>query len=811
MAAREENILNVPTSETFEGMHVLCDTGDTGEPYRVAASLFIAEATQAAKDAVANLDPKDVILKGFTALTAGKPAITANSTLLAAIQSLYAMAGSGKVKIISDGADQTGMVCWNGTSASGFVINVNEAAIYTRSQWTQSNPDSVTDANWIAAVKTGGTKTPFAAAAQNPNMGDLPINSRLKFVDNKTTILGMLKMLTAAANVGRLRIVSGNPATGASGKPELAFIVNIVQGANAETQGTNGLQIFHLTNDYIRVIPSSSVAMAWPTLQTLTDEDVIKKLNSTASGDWGGLGVTMEWAGSGGSAMKCLTVTDFTHNTFSNGAFGDLAVGEMFTFKSAVDAANGPGAALVGYAVKVSALSVKYVGTSTSINTYRRSYLYTYQSTGVYNTNWSIVGTPTGIEASVYEFAYGESEGVPTADLKFVKVADIFRMIFSTPDQADYVQLDFIRSQDHDKTDQYVFVCPSVDTGSTFGGALQRIAVDATTGAVDMTGVTLAIANQPATTIQVTNFNAPTNNIIKRLATGQGVIICTADSGVGGPSGVTAPLYGHCFKSSSGPFIYTYLLQTADGSRIFSGSTNGTTAQWTELGGGGGEQTVIWINANQNVFDVGLYPFTKLGEMFPIFIDTSATNNPSKEGYPCAGTVQCVGYQGPESWEAVFVVGSADEDQTPRGDYYKAHLSYDMGGSAWIELTTGSSGVKKLPGLDMGLNESIDVITYASTELVPLSAGTTLLLCFELADSDARFSPCGNVVVHYDLPPANSSWGTIAGFFDNATCSNGFINARRCGAGAIDFQCFGALVDGYPSLQVYLKHILILG
>ena len=308
MAAREENILNVPLSETLEGMHVLCDTGDTGEPYRVAASLFIAEATQAAKDAVANLDPKDVILKGFTALTAGKPAITANSTLLAAIQSLYAMVGSGKVKIVSDGADQTGMVCWNGTSASGFVINVNEAAIYTRSQWTQASPDSVTDANWIAAVKTGGTKTPFAAAAQNPNMGDLPTNSRLKFVDNKTTILGMLKMLTAAANVGRLRIVSGNPVTGASGKPELAFIVNIVQGTNAETAGTNGLQIFHLTNDFLRVIPSSSIGMAWPTLQTLTDEDVIKKLNSTASGDWGGLGMKLPWTG---GSVKPIKVEDF--------------------------------------------------------------------------------------------------------------------------------------------------------------------------------------------------------------------------------------------------------------------------------------------------------------------------------------------------------------------------------------------------------------------------------------------------------------------------------------------------------------------
>lgn len=128
-----------------------------------------------------------------------------------------------------------------------------------------------------------------------------------------------------------------------------------------------------------------------------------------------------------------------------------------------------------------------------------------------------------------------------------------------------------------------------------------------------------------------------------------------------------------------------------------------------------------------------------------------------------------------------------------------------------IYQITGSSGVKKLPGLDVELNESTGVITYTSTELVPLSAGTTLLLCFELADSDGRFSPCGNVVVYYDLPPANNLWGTIAGFFDNATSSNGFINARRRGAGIIDFQCLSALVDGYPSLQVYLKHILILG
>ena len=543
--------------------------------------------------------------------------------------------------------------------------------------------------------------------SQDPSLGNLPISNNFTYGNSKVKLWNMLRLLTAAANIGRLRIVSGNPASGASGKPEMAFIVNILQGTNAETGGTNGLQIFHLTNDYIRVIPSSSVAMAWSTLQTLTDEAIITKLHSTASGDWGGLGVTMEWAGSGGSAMKYLTVTDFKSNTFSNGAMGDIAVGEMFTFTSAVDAANGPGSALVGYAVKISALSIKYVGTSTSINTYKRSYLYTYQSASIYATNWSILGTPTGIEASVYEFTYSESVGVPADDLKLVKVADIFRMAFSTPDQADYSQLDFIRSQDNYETDQYVFVCPSVDTGSTFGAAMQRIAVNATTGAVDMIGVSLAIEDQPATKIQVSNFNNPTNISIRELAVGQGVIICTAGTIVGGPSGVTAPLYGHCFRSSSGSVLYTYLLQTADGSRTFSGSTNGTTAQWTELGGG--------------------------------------------------------------------------------------------------------SGVKKLPGLDPALNESTDVITYTSTELTPLPAGTTLMLCFELADTDARFSPCGNVVVYYDLLPANNLWGTIAGFFDNITGSNGFINVRRRGAGIIDFQCLSALVDGYPSLQVYLKHIFVLG
>lgn len=651
MAAREENILNVPLSETLEGMHVLCDTGDTGEPYRVAASLFIAEATQAAKDAVANLDPKDVILKGFAALTAGKPAITANTTLLAAIQSLYAMVGSGKVKIVSDGADQTGMVSWNGTSASGFVINVNESAIYTRSQWTQASPDSVTDSNWIAAVKTGGIKTPFAAAAQNPNMGDLPTNSRLKFVDNKTTILGMLKMLTAAANIGRLRIVSANPGT-AGTHPEMAFFVNPAQGVDAETKGTTWIQCFHFTNDYAHIIPSNSININWATLQTMTDADVIAKLNSTASGDWGGLGVKMKW---NQSSMSTVEITDF--------AVPGINVtkdGEGF-FIYANDASHHP-----------------------------------------YNNDGST--SFVGIAVASPIFISGDQR------LLYYMVLDTQKARFYTG---------YANMEDDSVT-------WSDGTQTRLGGAIQVTSF--TEGALS----SLVYDYKPGDFIPfyTGNVTASASNQFPESGVFNGFI---------------------SMGSNEGDYFQIFAFKTGGGGKAFSGSCIGSTTTWTELGGGGGEQTVIRIAANQNVFDVGKYTFTKIGEMFPIYIDTSATNNPSKEGYPCAGTVQCIGYQGPNSWEAVLVVGSADEDQTPRGDYYKAHLSYDMGGSAWVELTTGSSN-EIFPGWKL-------IVSSWSSAVGP--SGTTGIIYFNqeipitskiLIEATIQSSPATTAVIKFPIP-----------------------------------------------------------
>lgn len=157
------------------------------------------------------------------------------------------------------------------------------------------------------------------------------------------------------------------------------------------------------------------------------------------------------------------------------------------------------------------------------------------------------------------------------------------------------------------------------------------------------------------------------------------------------------------------------------------------------------------------------------------------------------------------------------------GDYFqifafktgstKAYLGACIGSTTqWTAPEGGGAQtVKKLPGLGVELNKNTGVIPYTSTELTQLQPGVTLMLCFEIADADGRFSPSGNVVVYYNLPPVSNSWKTIAGFFDNATSLDGSIKVRRSAAGVLYFQCTSELLEGYPGLQVYLKHIFVLG
>lgn len=308
-------------------------------------------------------------------------------------------------------------------------------------------------------------------------------------------------------------------------------------------------------------------------------------------------------------------------------------------------------------------------------------------------------------------------------------------------------------------------------------------------------------------TVEITDFAIPGLNITKD---GESFLFYANDasnipnSNHGATSFVGVAIASPIFITGDQRLLYYMMVDTASG-MFYTGRANleDDTVAWnttpvTRLG------KAVQVTAfTESALSALLYSY-KPGDFIPFFTNsvTASTANQFPESGIFNGFISMGRNEGNYFQIFAFKSGST-----------KAYLGACIGSTTqWTALEGGGAQtVKKLPGLDVELNESTGVITYTSTELVPLSAGTTLLLCFELADSDVRFSPSGNVVVYYDLPPANNLWGTIAGFFDNATISNGSINARRRGAGIIDFQCTSGLLDGYPGLQVYLKHIFVLG
>lgn len=310
-------------------------------------------------------------------------------------------------------------------------------------------------------------------------------------------------------------------------------------------------------------------------------------------------------------------------------------------------------------------------------------------------------------------------------------------------------------------------------------------------------------------TVEITDFAIPGLNITKD---GESFLFYANDAmnipntNNGATSFVGVAIASPIFITGDQRLLYYMMVDTARG-MFYTGRANleDDTVAWnntpvTRLG-----QAVQVTAFTEAALGALLYSY-KPGDFIPFY--TSSVTASEVNQFPESGI-----------FNGFISMGSNE------GDYFqifafksgstKAYLGACIGSTTqWTALEGGGGGaqtVKKLPGLVVELNENTDVITYTSTELVPLSAGTTLLLCFELADSDGRFSPSGNVVIYYDLPPANNLWGTIAGFLDNATSSNGYINARRRGAGIIDFQCTSELSEGYPGLQVYLKHIFVLG
>lgn len=308
-------------------------------------------------------------------------------------------------------------------------------------------------------------------------------------------------------------------------------------------------------------------------------------------------------------------------------------------------------------------------------------------------------------------------------------------------------------------------------------------------------------------TVEITDFAIPGLNITKD---GESFLFYANDASNipnnnhGATSFVGVAIASPIFITGDQRLLYYMMVDTARG-MFYTGHANleDDVVAWnntpvTRLG-----QAVQVTAFTEAALSALLYSY-KPGDFIPFFTNsvTASEVNQFPESGIFNGFISMGSNEGDYFQIFAFKSGST-----------KAYLGACIGSTTqWTTLEGGGAQtVKKLPGLDVELNESAGLIPYASLELVPLSAGTTLLLCFELADSEGRFSTSGNVVVYYDLPPANNLWGTIAGFFDNATSSNGSINVRRRAAGVLDFKCTSGLLEGYPGLLVYLKHIFVLG
>lgn len=308
-------------------------------------------------------------------------------------------------------------------------------------------------------------------------------------------------------------------------------------------------------------------------------------------------------------------------------------------------------------------------------------------------------------------------------------------------------------------------------------------------------------------TVEITDFAIPGLNITKD---GESFLFYANDASNipnnnhGATSFVGVAIASPIFITGDQRLLYYMMVDTARG-MFYTGRANleDDVVAWngtpvTRLG-----QAVQVTAFTEGALSALLYSY-KPGDFIPFYTGnvTASADNQFPESGIFNGFISMGSNEGDYFQIFAFKSGST-----------KAYLGACIGSTTqWTALEGGGAQtVKKLPGLDVELNESTGVIPYTSIELTQLQPGVTLMLCFEIADADGRFSPSGNVVVYYDLPSANNSWNTIAGFFDNATGSNGSINVRRRVAGVLDFQCTSGLLEGYPGLQVYLKHIFVLG
>lgn len=533
--------------------------GDTGE-----------QGPQGPKGDPGTTNPADINMTDWVKmLNSAFSQVSAGDSLLVALQKIHLLTGNGEGAIFQargTGNSYVGIAFeyMNGTTQAirGIFMDTITATIgyfANGSGVGTTNLQSfikLSDVDKISFMKSNGYKSANIDSYQNvPGFSELPVNSRLKFVDNKSSMRGVLQMLTASVCQGRLRIVVGNPSAGASGKPEIAFIVNNVQGTNAEIQGTNGLQIFHLTTNFIRVIPSSDIAMAWPTLQTLSDEDLIKKLHSTSDGGWGNLGTKLPYDIQLGTNIVNGSHEDWVASYTGGAGYEDgtslridhtLIRGKQITYRAELKGENAQ-ASNLGFEIRVHFTD---------------------------NTDqWIAKYSPEEIpERGTFETTYTFSANVLDKEVEYAKMYPMFRSASGDGVSGKlYIRHEF------------------VGVGNTLPSTWSPSVADLKT----------------VTPITISDFkNLP--SVVTSAADGAIIPVIAPVSASNGPAGLSSagPAYGYVQVAKAGSVkAYNFLVQM-DGSglpQMYSGlvHTVANTIHWSSLGGGGGGTEFPEINYDQ--------------------------------------------------------------------------------------------------------------------------------------------------------------------------------------------------------------------
>lgn len=401
------------------------------------------------------------------------------------------------------------------------------------------------------------------------------------------------------------------------------------------------------------------------------------------------------------TGVKVVIVTNFKTNVWTElgqntNIFDSIPIGEMVVFKSADDAASGPGEALIGYAIKYSNLMVTYVGMTTNNGVSVIPTLYTHKSAGVYDTKWQkLPDTDNGgvQTVEITDFAI-PSVNITKDGQSFLFYANDASNIPNTNNGATSFVGVAIASPIFITGDQRFLYYMMVDTAR---GMFY-------TGRANLEDDTVAWNNTPVTRLgQAVHVTAFTESALSSLLytykagdfipfyTGN---VTTSTANQFPESGIFNGFIS--MGSNEGDYFQIFAFKSGS-TKAYLGACIGSTTQWKALGGGGTAEPIVVADAESVATVVAAaFPKFEYGKMLPIYIDPgsdiydyisiTASHITVEESTVC-GYAQCV-YDG--------------------GDYY--YIGVDL-------LVYPGGGIVPLYRAQMVINNSADVVDSSTFPL----------------------------------------------------------------------------------------------